>query len=203
MFPFSESQFKELQTVADDRRFQLFKDKVFEQSDAVVESILSVIKDSENSLINRLMGIARTFNDPRDLKISLYVYDTKKTVGSYSGIRITMGDVVDGSDVLYKLSEVFGEFKYGKCKCFRISTGSSRFLPAGWREILLHYYPYGVPFKFENVDPRMPGLEKVEHTLPASPPAEEQEQNYNCDTGHVIDCACRECDERWYRDGAV
>jgi hypothetical protein len=193
----SSDELAELRTIANQRYDKLFKNRLYDKSDYIVQQIIDLLNESELSIIERLKQVARTFKDRSDLKISLYVYNSNAVIELFNGTRITMLDIINHGNVLYKLSELFNEIQWNGMKCFRLSTRPIKDMPYGWREIMLHYYPYGLDEKYENVDPEMPQLVKDEMgtgtgTRPASP-VSGADDGAESEEIHAERCVCRQC----------
>ena len=145
-----------------------------------VPNVLSNIKNILNSesIKHRLMEKCKTFLHPKDLNIGIYGYNKNKIVHS-DGLTVRLSHVIESTDLLFQLLDMFGH------EHFRLTTRTMDGLD-GWKEILLHYYPSGVPLKLRQLDPMMPPLDApgpadMQQLLPPSPipmNPEDDECNY-------------------------
>jgi hypothetical protein len=147
-----------------------------------VPNVLHDIKKVLNSesIKDRLMQKCKTFVHPKDLNIGIYGYNKNKIVHT-DGLTVRLSHVIESTDLLFQLLDMFG---HGQ---FRLTTRTMDGLD-GWKEILLHYYPGGVPLKLRQLDPMMPPLDAPGpadmHQEPLLPPSpipmnpEDSECNY-------------------------
>ena len=153
-----------------------------------VPNVLHDIKKVLNteSIKNRLMLKCKTFIHPKDLNIGIYGYNKNKIVHN-DGLTVRLGHVIESTDLLFQLLNMFGHEQ------FRLTTRTMDGLD-GWKEILLHYYPGGVPLKLRQLDPMMPPLDASgaddihQEALPPSPIPMNAEDDERDDYGR---CYCQ------------
>lgn len=153
-----------------------------------VPNVLHNIKKVLNteSIKDRLMQKCKTFIHPKDLNIGIYGYNKNKIVHN-DGLTVRLGHVIESTDLLFQLLNMFGHEQ------FRLTTRTMDGLD-GWKEILLHYYPGGVPLKLRQLDPMMPPLDASgaddihQEALPPSPIPMNAEDDERDDYGR---CYCQ------------
>ena len=195
MAAFSSTDLAELLAVKHQRDLMIARECIERNTDKAINDIRKIL--DMNSIKERLKEVCSTYTKPWDLKIGIYGYDGKKKV-EY-GMDVTLDDVINRSEFLFKLDSLFnGDRPYGRDR-FRVSVRDMQCGYYGWREIMLNYYPRGVPTWLIRGDPEMPPLETGE--LPASPiPMNPEDEDDKSD--HGGGCSCRDCRNHygWNRD---
>jgi hypothetical protein len=192
MAAFNVHQLDELNGLVVVRQAELNRECMKRHTPRTLKHIRSII--NMDSIMERLKETCKTHNNPWDLIVPFYGYS-----GSHKlepGSRVTQKDLIESSDFLYHLDEMFnGDRPHGSYR-FRVT---SRRVPNqlnqyNWHELVLHYYSRGVPVKLirKNSDSR-------EEPLPASPipimnPEDDDMPPLEDEVSiHENDCRCEDC----------
>ena len=188
MAAFSSNDLAELLAVTKQRNAMIVRECIERNTDKVLNNIQKIL--DMDRIKERLKEVCSIYTKPWELKIGIYGYNAKKTVECAMGV--TLDDVIDRPEFLFKLDNLFnGDRPYGGDR-FRVSVDDMRSGFYGWREIILNYYPGGVPTWLLRRDPEMPALEAGQ--LPASPVPMNSEDDDD-KSYHGARCTCRECRE--------
>lgn len=199
---FSKNDINELFTITVKREWQVLDQCVRRHENSVFRNICKIL--DKDSILQRLKDVSNEHVNPWELKIPIYGYDRSKKMEE--GFRATLDDVINSQSVLYRLDEMFNGVSDGPPR-FRVSTRTMQNGPVGWSEIMLNYFPHGVPVEIIRDDPEMPPLESGRTApIPPSPipMMDPQDNEYFGDCAasfaddddrsvHQGGCACRQC----------
>jgi hypothetical protein len=185
MAALSINDLADLIAVKHQRDLMIVSDCIERNEDKVMQDIMRIL--NMDSIKERMKDVCSKYTNPWDLKIGIYGYNKNRKVEHGMGVRLN--DVIDRDVFLFKLDNLFnGDRPYGRDR-FRVSVRNMIGGQYGWREIMLNYYPAGVPTRLLRGDPEMPPLETGE--LPASPiplDPEDDEESF-----HERGCSCEDC----------
>jgi len=117
----------------------------------VFDSIVSLLdkRDIKASLEHLCMN----FDSRDNLKVSIYRYDGTYELSYLQGIKSTRNNIFQYTDILYRLTDLFG------LEHFRI-TIIPNIEVNNWYDLVLQYFPDPLSIEYQQIDISMPDLIK-------------------------------------------